>query len=404
MVSPIEVLGQPLDRDTLLAILKWIGGLSAGAAAGFALRFSRRSRSSFLNRFRNLPGKNALGEAKRYFGPEIADAIPFRLPGSKDQYIAVLQSQPSESEIYFRGKLSILRGARGCYEIVTTEVEQFRHAAALDGYFGAVDISGTGHQDIFVVSHSAGSGASSIDVELYDPETSERYRITWFKTHHVVPPDITYTGDFSRKPHAKQWLRDHAAKVSGFYRDPSLSRQDRIFHDAQTMWVATHGSGFVQGKIRSDYYRGKIPHLDEAHCTVDDGDYLWASFFKGPVVGYQKSRNRYFILFVPPTQYHWVTNLLIGKRYIWLEVHTAIEKPRGLLVVERDTLQMQVLPVPVPLEIPEWYVELFLSGNLTVENGCLRLNSVPVELPETVNPQLEFDNVLIADQVWAKRG
>jgi hypothetical protein len=59
------------------------------------------------------------------------------------------------------------------------------------------------------------------------------------------------------------------------------------------------------------YYEGNYNFLGSINAQIEDEFFIWTAYFKGPVVGYEKSRNRQFIVYSPSCTYNCVTSLSI---------------------------------------------------------------------------------------------
>lgn len=375
-----------IDSGTWTAVLKWAAGLFATGAAGISLRFSRRIRSAILNRFRSISEETALREAKRYLGPSVTEAVPFRIPGYHEQFIAVLRST-SVDPVSFRGEVTVLRGSKGYYELTPTPLEQLRNGRRYREHFGVTDVRGNGNREIFLVSYTAGSGAESVDLALYDVVSAEHLQVSLFRVYHAVPPEIRYTGDFSINLAARKWLGTYVARMAALYAYTPTDRGARVLREAEEDWVARHGAGYQQGTLSLVMQRGPMPCLKEAQCTVDDGAFIWASFFKGPVLGYHKATHRWFVLYVPPSQYEWVSRIVVGEQYLWLNGRWDLQEP-GIPAVKRGTWELKIVPAR---EAQPWEPR-FAGARI----GAEVLGSAALVFPKWIKDD-EFRNPLSSD-------
>ncbi len=78
-------------------------------------------------------------------------------------------------------------------------------------------------------------------------------------------------------------------------------------------------NGYIKsGKVKIRQYLGES-RLDVSKTgEIVDGDYVWTGYFKGPVIGYNKSKNTHFIVYVPANIYKGPGPLVADECFLWI--------------------------------------------------------------------------------------
>jgi hypothetical protein len=71
-------------------------------------------------------------------------------------------------------------------------------------------------------------------------------------------------------------------------------------------------------------------------ATLDDGKILWTSYFKNPLVGYIKDRNKWFIAYSPSNFYNGACSLAHDGKRLWFGVHSL----KAIYSFEFDAMQL----------------------------------------------------------------
>lgn len=398
-MDPLDWFRDEGNRRGLFDALKWIGGILGAAALARFLKVSRQMRAGYLDRYRNLSKAESSGEARRYFGPRIVAVIPFRMIGVAEQFIAVLYREHKSRNPVYRvdNRLALLKGRNGNYEVIDTQVRQMGVGEHPPEYFGMVDIRRNGGRDLYVVSYSAGSGAASFDVVVFDPEDGRKYQVIWSYIYHVAPPQICFNGDFSERPEVRTWLREKAQQLVDRERLLPKTTEERVFREAENEWVMRHGLGCTTGPLSIVRKMGYPPRMSEPTFSVDDGRYIWISSFKGSLAVYDKQTSEYFIAFVGLSQYHWISQIIVGERYAWLQSHSGFGGQRGILTIDRLTWELKIVPVRESRYMRRVDADLFLSSGLNVWRKRLCVGRTKLTSPKWVNPRTEFQRAVAAD-------
>jgi hypothetical protein len=57
--------------------------------------------------------------------------------------------------------------------------------------------------------------------------------------------------------------------------------------------------------------------------TLDVGGIFWMSFFKGPLVGYDKLNDRHFVAYSAASFYNWAKSLVFDGQILWFNPYCA---------------------------------------------------------------------------------
>ena len=67
--------------------------------------------------------------------------------------------------------------------------------------------------------------------------------------------------------------------------------------------------------------RAILPAKASVAAKLDSGTVVWISFFKGPLIGYDKSNDRHFVAFSAAWFYNWAKSLAFDGQSLWFGSH-----------------------------------------------------------------------------------
>ena len=303
---------------------EWVKKLIAGGVAlsFLILGLFGRSALNWLKHIKagieNISKEQASQISKTYLGQGVVAALPFRNIGEDEQYIAALVATNDISREVGLGTNAYLLVSRDDkYEThkLPTKVSLGENTAEFRRSFGVVDIDNDGKNRVFTVFVSGGTGFYMIEVGLYDAHdqvsyTAENSNLTYTDT--AFNPD--FSDNLSSKPNIRGWL---VAKGSEFViagiNPTGLSHETNL-------WRQSQGEDFKGGLVQTNEFPGPIPVVDgpTVECEVEDAQFIWISFFKSGVFGYDRRRNVHFVVWMPDSQYNWVSELTSGEDYLWI--------------------------------------------------------------------------------------
>jgi hypothetical protein len=159
--------------------------------------------------------------------------------------------------------------------------------------------------------------------------------------------------------------------------------------------------GFDEGQPKIEEHKEQIPNSSSSVCTVDDGTVKWQSQFKGPLFSYDKSKDTHHVVWVPKSNYDWISSLISGEKYLWSD----IVKDEGFLVFNKETQALEEVPIPELKDSNPGALRISKKGvarslhrdgsSLYIEEQAFddgKVTSIPLTLPSTINVEEEFKN------------
>ena len=106
---------------------------------------------------------------------------------------------------------------------------------------------------------------------------------------------------------------------------------------ASERWHADNGRKRT-GLLKLHYYEGRSVCGASITAEIETDDIIWTAFFKGPLVGYIKSKDKHFIAYSPSWIYNWAKCLIYYENKLWFGIHSDLgvmtftfEKYKGYL-------------------------------------------------------------------------
>jgi hypothetical protein len=292
-----------------------------------------------------------------------------------------------------------------------TPEEEYRNSL-----WGVVDLDDDGNKEVYSVyrAHTgAGTGPYMVKVWLYDSLTGEVYELTAEAevTSATLnpqftnePPKESFSAFMYQKADALTWI-DQGGEASD--EDwQRMTEQERYQHEVR-IWLRNHGEGFYEGSVKVEAFEGPPPETGTTIvCSLVDGDFEWWSYFKGAMFGFDKTKDIHYVLWVPDSNYAWVTSIVAGQRYLWL----SRAKDGELLTYNKDAQALVLLPIPELEETPtaplsplseSARIDLLLKGSTLygqwMRPGQTSFVKIPLTLPEEINMEEEFESAASCD-------
>lgn len=376
--------------ETVIATLV---AMSIGGIGIFGKRLLESFRG-YSSELRNISYEEAIAVAREVVGADTREAISFRNKDSKLQYIAVIAKAPDEEQLYTsreRMTIYILEGIRDVYQIHKTGMNAFDPFSSpspssedtlekkryLQSLFGVIDIDNDGNKEIYSIEREGGSGSYGFWIKVYDSPKKEVYELEASGEYSEPSLSTEISDNSSQKEGLSVWLRQKAKELILYY------EEENSYDKAVRDWIRSNGKGFYKGKVKIYEFPGKIPESGASiGCKVDDGEFIWLSYFKGALFGYNKSRDVYFVVYVPWTAYDWIRSMVSGKQYLWLKEHS---EGNRILAFHKRAQTLEVISTP------ESYV-----GDLQVKDSTLYLGDIRLTLPDYINVEDEFRNAIVS--------
>lgn len=363
--------GHPQRRP--VPIWVWLLGALVVVVIAGVVAFWAELREWYTD-LQDMSQAEAMEVANMHIEADAIDAIPFRNVGSEQQYIAVLaKSDPYQQSQGYVGyeTVYLLEGSGSLYQKRNLGLIEFSRSG-----FGVIDVDDDGYIEIYTVSGTGGSSGYGFTVRVYDTLDGETYSLDSWGTYSDPALEFSFSENAPQKKGLKQWLLQKGNEHNFFYKygdEHSAAIED---------WLETHGKGFCKGQLTIHEFPGEIPPTEvTVMCTVDDGEFEWVSYFKGPVIGYDKSRDAYFVLYVPRYDLGHVPTMISGAQYLWLG--TCIEN--GILAFDKATHTLEIIPAPELAALSD-----FFELSLRVEGTALFDGSTRLTLPDHIDVEDEF--------------
>lgn len=257
----------------------------------------------------------ALRIARSTLGGSIIAAIPFRNLGSKNQFLAVARREHDGDP---NARIHILEQVGGAYMQIWVSDEIW-------GSFDqktveVVDLDNDGMKEVAFESASFGSGGGSKSLYIYSTkqsrvfEVEELYNYSNASTPDVYPIKI----DAGTDEAFKSAMISYATSRGFLQGNELVDYDDPKF--AILRWHKENGEK-RSGKVSVHLYNGKPVYGASTHVEIDTGDLVWTAYFKGPLFGYIKSKDKHFIPYSPQWVYEWVKGLVDDGHYLWFVCH-----------------------------------------------------------------------------------
>jgi len=258
----------------------------------------------------------ALRHARSVLGGNIFIGIPFRNLNSKSQFLAVARTQhDADSQV----RIHILEQVGAAY-LQRWKSEEMWGSFDRDSLH-VVDLDKDGIKEIAFESSSFGSGAGSKYLYVYSLKHEQLFEVEEFYDYsNASTPDVFLVKlDAGTNERFRAALINYASSRGFLQGNESVDYDDPKF--AVLRWHKENGDKRI-GKVKVHWYNGNPVYPEDCtHRTLDAGDLVWTAYFKGPLFGYARSRDRHFILYSPQWVYEWVKSLADDGRQLWFVCH-----------------------------------------------------------------------------------
>lgn len=248
-------------------------------------------------------------------GGSVVVAIPYRDFGNPRRRIAALR-QP-----YNGGPghtLCVLEEFGRSWRVIWSSEPFLGYDWLLPNTFAVHDADHDGNKEISVGFASAGSAYEAHVIYLHVLTRGLTYcaRVerNWADPAQIIPRITIEPADVAEAPYVAALER--LCDKSGITKPiPFIDLDDPT--NAVLRWHKENGD-LKDGSVSIHLHEGPGPFEPLPEGCLDDGEYLWIAYFKGPVYGYIKSQNKHFIPYSPASIYGWVNCLVASSRYLWM--------------------------------------------------------------------------------------
>jgi hypothetical protein len=330
---------------------------------------SRKARIwSFRLRTRKPPFEEAKATEIAYsvLAGDIMHAISYRNVDSPHVFIAALRRS---SEMDFDPTVYVLEQIGQTYKVIWESDRLFR---AVPTTFEVQDLDGDGNREVVFEYQSYGTGGGSRSVMVYSTTSSRLFSVTeslnWQNRAGPISPEIEI-----KPADAPEMIRmlEAVARSHGFLQPGTIVDFDSPEFSVQR-WHKENGTR-TSGTVRIHHYQGYPPCKASIVATLDIGTFFWMSFFKGPLIGYDKLNDRHFVAYSAAWSYNWAKSLAFDGQRLWFSSHLKNGLMSFLPVDNRlecyESFQGTALPSAEKLEFDEGF--LIVDGKLRVPLDAL---------------------------------
>jgi hypothetical protein len=233
--------------------------------------------------------------------------------------------------------------------------------------FEVCDANNDGYHEVVFEESASGTGAGMRRLMVYSFQWATLFVIKesreWQNRSGPISPEIEIEPAEERE-RIKEF--EAVAKQRG-YLQPHVFVDFDMPEFAVQRWHKENGKK-LSGAVRVHYYHGKPDCRASVAATLNVGALSWMSFFKGPVYGYERLKDRHFIAYSSAWSYNWATCLAFDGKTLWFGLHMRDGlmsfSPGENLLNSYESSQGTTLPRVGQIEVNEGI--LVLNGSLRI--------------------------------------
>lgn len=307
-----------------------------------------------------LPEDRAKEIAYSVLAGDVLRAISFRNLGSPHLFIASLRRS---SERDFDLRAYVMEQAGKTFRVVWKSDPL---CTALPTAIEVRDIDNDGNREVVLEDQSYGTGGGAKSLIVYSISKSRVFSITeslnWQNRTGPISPEIEIKA--ADAPEMVRVLEEVAMK-HGFLQPNKVVDFDLAEFSVQR-WHKENGAR-TSGATKIHYYNGYPPDKSTVVATLDSST-MWISFFKGPLIAYEKIHERHYVVYSPAWSYNWVKCLAWNGKLLWFGSHCK----KGLMSFYPGQNLLETHEVFRGIALPE-IETLELREDTLIVNGELRI-------------------------------
>ena len=259
-----------------------------------------------------IPDEAALRLASRVVAGQILRAVEFFDEADKRSRVAVLARS---GDSWSPQRAVLLTEFAGGYR-VEWESEALITIGAWansSAWFGAQDVDGDGRCEVFFAEGSHGTGAGSEVFHVYVPRRGQVLTVTVQETRDPYFRTWVEQCQELLTPAGAPYLSALESRMEEFLVVPDIKTAEET---PEVAWYREHGF-LKNGRVKATRICGPPRYRASVNARHEDGNTEWYAFFKGPVIGYDRSADEHFVVYGPSTMYHWPTCFASNLTFVW---------------------------------------------------------------------------------------
>jgi hypothetical protein len=229
------------------------------------------------------------------------------------------------------------------------------------------DANNDGYHEVVFEDAASGSGAGMRRLMVYSSRLARLFTITesreWQNRSGPISPEIEIqpAGD-------REMLQEFesVARKRGYLQPQRFVDFDQPEFAVQR-WHKENGTK-QSGAVRIHYYQGQPECGATVVAKLRTATIHWVSFFKGPVYGYERLKDRHFIAYSSAWSYNWATCFAFDGKTLWFGLHMR----DGLMSYSLDDSCLNSYEVFDGASLPR-IDQLELYDGSLILNGSLRI-------------------------------
>jgi hypothetical protein len=231
-------------------------------------------------------------------------------------------------------------------------------------WFGVDDVDGDKYHEVFFSEGSHGTGSGSDSYYMYVPSKQKVYSVAVEETRDPYYREWLVPCSELVSPDVAPYLRafDERMKRTRLMGGISLAEESPDF-----LWYMDNGF-LKNGRVKIRRFKGPPRFGASVPDRYKDGEVEWYAFFKGPVIGYDLSRDEHFVIYGPSTMYHWPTCFASSNEYLWFGTNG-----EGVFQFDKKREILSQMPKASQSKGLETVSSLAIDGSKLVVNGQAEL-------------------------------
>lgn len=141
---------------------------------------------------------------------------------------------------------------------------------------------------------------------------------------------------------------------------------------ALSLWFAQNGP-MKNGPVQLREYPGPVIWGTPLESEVSDQGNSWKAFQRGPVFGYDRSRDVHYVVYAPESMQHWAKALAADGQFLWIGT-----QGDGLIRYDKSAKSLKQILKTGTVQLPKSISSLKVKGDKLIINRTLTLSREPL--------------------------